>query len=95
MMPKRRMLMLMAKDKIMYKGSQEIEGSIISDNGRVVVIQLDAGGTITLEKADITVKPAKEPAKKTKRGRKPKQKENDEAVFEQFEEKSEEQSEEQ
>lgn len=53
--------------KIIYGANTEIKGQIISGSGNVVVIQLDAGGTMTLAKSDIKVVPDKETKKRIKR----------------------------
>lgn len=54
-------------DKVMYRGTQQIKGSILSDNGKIVVIQLDAGGTMSLDKDDVQLLPSKEAKRKAKK----------------------------
>lgn len=50
--------------KLLYQGKQIIMGEIAHDNGQVVEINLDAGGSMMLLKDDIAIVPEKE-AKKT------------------------------
>ncbi|WP_066047056.1 hypothetical protein [Robertmurraya korlensis] len=53
--------------RLLYKDEISINGHIVSNNGKIVVIELATGGTMTLEKDDIKLVPDVEKPKRKKK----------------------------